>query len=73
VYISCFVQLERAWIEYGSIYLTSFCCYKCVVKQWRSQNPLKDFPTCLDLSCSGNCVTKYQDGVNQLQGDVLLV
>jgi len=33
----------------------------------------KVFPACLGLSCSSNCVMKYQDSVDQLQDDVLLV
>jgi len=36
VCISCFVELESAWVQYGGLYLTRVCCYKCVVKQWRS-------------------------------------
>lgn len=43
VCVSCFVELESAGVEYDGLYLTRFCCYRCVVKQWRSQNPLEGF------------------------------
>lgn len=43
VCVSCFVELECAWVQYGGLYLGRFCCYKCVVKQWRTQESTKRF------------------------------